>query len=285
MAKLSPVNRWNRRNLERIKALRLSGDVIRIRRKGLASLGRTRMYSFQEWWDDFHNRATSQKYLEWYRKKCSPVADRFGLSPWVVANMCLLKGYQPENDIGLIVVEADWPRVRLVTNSTDEAFLKKLSYEAKEFGIYIIQDGRAVQNPELNPDALHNGDLRKVSRERPRNRDAFFLRVETPIEYPPEAAAELHRASSQTAKEIARRMGYPVPKRLRNSKLVPLSEGLMMVKRRLPRGGSYDVADRIYGDSDLQEDQRKRKSVSSRRYKLRQRLTMPYETREHRQGN
>ena len=59
----------------------------------------------------------------------------------------------------------------------------------------------------------------------------------------------------------------------------------MMVKRRLPRGGSYDVVDRIYGDSDLQEDQRKRKSVSSRRYKLRQRLTMPYETREHRQGS
>jgi hypothetical protein len=66
MTKLSPADHWKRHILEQIKALRFSGELRRLRPKGLASLGRKKMYTFQEWWDDFGRRATSPTYLKWY---------------------------------------------------------------------------------------------------------------------------------------------------------------------------------------------------------------------------
>ncbi len=71
-------------------------------------------------------------------------------------------------------------------------------------------------------------------------------------------------------------MGYNIPKRLRTSKLVSMVEDLKMKKKRLPRGGAYDIIDRSYSN-DLAEDQKRRKLISSRRHKLRRRLVKPYE--------
>jgi hypothetical protein len=272
MAKLSPEDRWRRHTLEQIKALRCSGELKGLRPKGLASLGRKKMYNFLEWWSDFGKRSTSPTYLKWYQE-CSILAERFGLAPWVVSTLCLLKGYKPENDIGLMALEANWPRVRLVTDSTNESFLRKLSYEAQKLGICVIQRCGSIENPVLNLDPAENGDSSKALCRRLGIGDKFFLRVETPVGYPPEAAAQLHREASQLAKEIARQMGYHIPKRLRSSRLVSMTEDLKIRKRRLPRGGSYDIIDTVYHDGDLQEDQKKRKLVSSRRYKLRKRLT------------
>lgn len=276
MAKLSPVDRWKRHILEQIKALRLSGELKRLRPRGLSSLGRKKMYTFQEWWDDFGRRATSPTYLKWYQE-CNILAERFELAPWVVSNLRLLKGYKPENDIGLMVLEANWPRVRLVIDSTDESFLKRLSYEAQKLGIYVIQRSGSIENPLLNLEPVESDDCSNASYKRPGIGDRFFLRVETPVGYPPEAAAQLQREASQLVKELARQMGYNIPKRLRTSKLVSMTEDLKIRKRRFPRGGSYDIIDRSYPD-DLAEDPKRRKLISSRRYKLRKRLVEPYET-------
>ncbi len=262
MAKLSPAARWNRHILEQIKALRFSGELRRLRPKGLASLGRKKMYTFQEWWNDFGKRATSSIYLKWYQE-CSILAERFELAPWVVSTLCLLKGYKPENDIGLMALEANWPRVRLVTDSTNEPFLKRLSHEAQKLGIYIIQRHGSIENPLLNLDPVVSDDCLNASYKKPGIGDKFFLRVETPVGYPPEAAAQLQREASQLAKELARQIGYRIPKRLRSSRLISMAEDLKITKRRLPRGGSYDIIDTIYHDGDLQEDQKKRKLVSS----------------------
>jgi len=272
MAKLLPIDRWKRHVLEQIKALRLSGELKRLRPKGLASLGRKKMYTFQEWWDDFGRRATSPTYLKWYQE-CSTLAEIFELAPWVVSNLCLLKGYKPENDIGLMAVEADWPRVRLVTDSTDESFLKELSYKAQQLGIYVVQRRGQIENLLLNLDPVESDDCSKAPHKRPGIGSKFFLRVETPVGYPPEAAAQLQREASQLAKELLRQMGYNIPKRLRPSQLIFMMEDLRIAKRRLPRGGSYDIVDSMYRDGDLQEDGKRRKLVSSRRYKLRKRLT------------
>ena len=275
MAKLSPADRWKTHILEQIKALRLSDDLRGLRARGLTSLGRKRMYSFQEWWDDFGRRATSPTYRRWY-EECSNLAERFRLVPWVVSNLCLLKGYRPENEIGLMVMESDWPRVRFVTDSNDETFLRKLSYNAQQVGVYVIQRRESVENLFVNADQNEKGDYSNSSDNGSVTGSKFFVRVETPLEYPPEAAAQLHREASQLAKELARQMGYDIPKRLRASKLVPMAEDLRVTTKRLPRGGSYDIIDRTYAD-DLGKDQKRRKLISSRRHKLRVRLLKPYE--------
>ncbi len=195
MAKLSPADRWKRHILEQIKALRLSGELKRLRAKGLASLGRKKMYTFQEWWNDFGRRATSPTYLKWYQQ-CSILAERFELTPGVVSILCLLKGYRPENDIGLMALEANWPRVRLVTDSTNESFLKRLSYEAQQLGIYVIQRRGSIENHLLNLDPVESDHSSNASYKKPGIGDKFFLRVETPVAYPPEAAAQLHKEAS-----------------------------------------------------------------------------------------
>ena len=272
MTKLSPADRWKRHILEQIKALRFSGELRKLRHKGLVAIGRKKMYTFQEWWDDFHRRATSPTYLKWYQE-CCILAEKFELAPWVVSTLCLLKGYKPENHIGLMALEANWPRLRLVTDSANELFLRRLSYEAQKRGIYVIQRRGSIENPLLSLDPVESDDSSNASYKRPGIGDEFFLRVETPVGYPPEAAAQFQREASQIVKQLARQMGYHIPKRLRSSKLISMTEDLKIKKQRLPRGGSYDIIDTIFRDGDLQDDQKRRKLVSSRRYKVRKRLT------------
>jgi hypothetical protein len=59
------------------------------------------------------------------------------------------------------------------------------------------------------------------------------------------------------------------------------------VPKGLPFGGSYAIIDEVYGDevrvgdavykeTDLSNDQQRRKAVKSRRHKLRKRLVEPY---------
>ena len=136
MPKSVPLERWQEHILERIKALRLPGKLKSLRRRGLAILHRRKLFTNEEWWLSFSQRATSPEYLNWC-KECEAVADEFGLVVWVVTMMCLLKGYHPERDIGIMVVERDWPRIRVATNSTNPLFLKSLSREARLLGLIM----------------------------------------------------------------------------------------------------------------------------------------------------
>ena len=102
--------------------------------------------------------------------------------------------------------------------------------------------------------------------------DAFSIRVETPMGYPPEAASQLQKEANKLARQLAERMGFRLPKRLRTSKLVTMSEVLEAEKGPLPRGAIYDIIDNVYPDGDLSKDQRRRKLTASRRHRVRKRL-------------
>lgn len=268
MAKFAPRERWVQHVQESIKALKLSGKLKPLRSRGLTALHRTRLYTNEEWLQSFSQRTKSLAYVKWYGE-CEALGDEFGLAPWVVAIMCLLKGYHPEKDVGFMAMERDWPRIRVVTDSTNPLFLRSLSREAQRLGLYIVHRLHGVETTLLNlddygPDVSVPGKFSK--------RDVFKINVETPVGYPPEAASELQKEASRLARELSTRMGCFIPKRLRPSKLVTMSEVLEAKKGPLPRGKIYAIVDKMYPDGDLSKDQQRRKLTASRRHRVRKRL-------------
>jgi hypothetical protein len=246
MVKLAPKDRWSRYIIERTKALKLSGKLEPLRAKGLVVLHRKKQYSGEEWWQSFHHRAKSPDYIKWY-EECETIANEFDLAPWVVSMMCLLKEYKPEKDVGFMAMERDWPRIRMVTESTNMQYLMRLSYEAYQLGLYVVQRVHGVETTLLNLDPITAFSTpEKLNKD-----DAFKIVVETPVGYPPEAASQLQKEASRLARELARRMGHRIPKRLRTSKLVTMSEVLEVEKGPLPRGGIYNIVDNIYPDGDI----------------------------------
>ena len=273
MAKLAPKDRWLRYLKERIKALELSGKIEPLRAKGLVILHRKKPYNSEEWWQSVQQRAKSPEYLKWY-EECEAVANEFGLAPWVVTMMCLLEGYHPEKNVGFIAMERDWPRIRVVTDSTNSSFLQTLSREALQLGLYVLHRLHGMETTLLN---LDSGTAFSVPGKLSK-RDMFKIDVETPVGYPPEAASQLQKEASKLARELAIKMGFTVPKRLRPSKLVTMSEVLEVEKGPLPRGKIYDIVDKIYPDGDPSKDQQRRKLTASRRHKVRKRLVLPEKT-------
>ncbi len=273
MPKSIPLERWQEHILERITALRLSGKLKSLRRGGLAVLHRRKLFTNEEWWQSFTQRATSPEYLNWC-KECEGLADEFGLAVWVVTMMCLLKGYHPERDIGIMVIERDWPRIRVVTDSTNQMFLKSLSREARKLGLITVQKIHGIENTLVYVDVISD-DNESDSDSPPEPLspgDTFNISVQTPVGFPPEAASKLQREASKLGRELARSLGYRVPKRLRTSKLVCMSKVLEADKRRLPSGALYDIVDKVYPDGDLSKDQQRRKLIASRRHRVRKRL-------------
>ena len=270
MVKSTPRERWFQHLNERIIALKLSGKLKPLRAKGLATLHRRKLYTNEEWQQSFTQRAKSPDYLKWY-EECETIANEFDLAPWVITMMCLIKGYKPEKDVGFLAMERDWPGIRMVTESTNTQYLRRLSYEAHQLGLCVVQRVYGVETTLLNLDPITT-----FSTPGKLNKDGTFkIDVETPVGYPPEAASQLQKEASRLARELARRMGHPIPQRLRASKLVAMSEVLEAEKGPLPRGRIYDIVDKIYPDGDLSKDQRRRNLTTSRRHKVRKRLLDP----------
>lgn len=267
MKKLAPKDRWLIYLKERIKALKLSDKLEPLRAKGLSVVHRKKQYTVEEWWQSFQIRAKSPEYLKWY-EECETFANEFDLAPWVVATMCLLKGYKPEKDVRFMAMERDWPRIRMVTESTNAEYLRRLSYEAQHLGLCVVQRVHGVETTLLNIDPVTVFSTpRKLNKG-----DTFIIDIQTPVGYPPEAASQLQKEANRLARELARRIGLSMPQRLRVSKLVTISEVLEAEKGPLPRGRIYDIIDKIYPDGDLSKDQQRRKLTASRRYKVRKRL-------------
>ncbi|MBA7676599.1 hypothetical protein ES703_84843 [subsurface metagenome] len=144
-----------------------------------------------------------------------------------------------------------------------QAFDSKLSSNSADFA--------GVETTLLNLDPITTfSTLGKLNKN-----DTFKIDVEVPVGYPQEAASQLQKKASRLARELARRMGHPIPQRLRASKLVAMSEVLEVEKGPLPRGKLYDIVDKIYPDGDLSKDQQRRKLTASRRHKVRKRLLNP----------
>ncbi len=75
MGKVSPEKRWQNHMEERFTALKISPEFGKFKNRGLRILGRRRLYSPEEWWDTWADRADSNRYLAWHLE--SPDTERF----------------------------------------------------------------------------------------------------------------------------------------------------------------------------------------------------------------
>ncbi len=174
-------------------------------------------------------------------------------------------------------MEAQWPRIRVVTESTNSVFLQWLSYEARRLGLYVVQRQGSVETVALYLDFLPPTPLLAPSQKPPRD-SAFYVRLDVPPGYPPEAAIQLQREAGRLAKELLKRLGYSIPQRLRSSHLTSMANELRVADGQLPSRAIYDIIDDIYKDKDLSKDQQRRKLIISRRHQLHKRLVKPYES-------
>ncbi len=147
MVKISPEERWRRHILERLASLRQSGELNRLRKKGLAILGRKKRFTPEGWFKSCNERVSRPEYVDWH-DECETVGRRFGLAPWTVVCSCLVSKYDPRKQP--FVVEAQWPKIRVVTENTNPLFLQWLSYEAHKLGLYTVGRQGSVETTVLN---------------------------------------------------------------------------------------------------------------------------------------
>jgi hypothetical protein len=213
--------------------------------------------------------------MEWHQE-CETVAQNFGLAVWIVVSACLISGYQP--DKAGIVVESEWPKIRVITDSTDPQFLARLSYETQLRGLHVISRQGSIETTQLflNPIPIMYMEPPPEPSSMPPQANAFHMRVETPIGCPPEAARKLLKSAIQLEKDILIALGYSIPKRLRTSSLVSKADKLKIAKGPLQRRGLYEIVAETFDEGSVSEDEQRRKTVKTQRYRLRKRLVKPY---------
>lgn len=267
MAKLAPEERWRRHIYERLIAFSQSGELDRLRKKGLAILGRKNRYTRKVWAKSpMEERLSRPGYKEWHGE-CVAVANKFGLAEWTVVSSCLISRYEPMKMP--FPVERKWLRVSVVTENHDDLFLRWLSYEANRLGIHVIVRTGDIESRIVN--YFPPEELLPLSK-RPPWRTAFLLRVETPPDYPTEAARDIQKESQQRLQELLRRLGYRVPKRQRHSPLVSMAKKLRVSNKPLASGQAYEIMDDIYPGIDPNKEQNRRRLIASRRSKINKRL-------------
>ena len=73
-------------------------------------------------------------------------------------------------------------------------------------------------------------------------------------------------------RELASRLGYKVPKRMRSSPLASRASSLLLKQQRLPRRGIYDLMDKTYGELEGSQEKTVRNRIKSQRNRVRRRL-------------
>jgi hypothetical protein len=276
MGKVSPEELWRRHTLERFEAFRHSGELEKLRKEGLAACGRKKRFTSLEWAKSpMRERYSSPRYMKWHHE-CEAVAQKYGLAVGTVVSACLISGYQPDKS-GL-VVESEWPKIRVITESTDPQYLARLAYESQLRGLHVIAKQGSVEVTQLflNPVPIMYMEPPSMPSSMPPQASAFYMRVETPVGYPPEAARKLHKTASQLEKDILRALGYSIPKRLRTSSLVSKADMLKVAKNRLPKRGLYEIVADTFDEGSISEDEQRHKTVKTQRHRLRKRLIKPY---------
>lgn len=276
MAKSAPEELWQKHIVERLKAFRLSSQFRNLRKEGLAACGRTKRFTALEWaTSPMKNRYASPTYMDWY-KKCGEIGKKYGLAQWTVVCVCLISDYRPESGL---VVESRYPVIRVVTEQTEPQFVKRLTYEAQLRGIHLIVRHGQTEFTQLLLDLVPPGSFGPppLPPSMPPKTDAFYMRVETPVEYPISAAVRLQQATNKVGKDIMASLGYPISQRLRVSSLVSKADKLEINKRHLPNRGLYEIVSKTYKEGTAAEDERRRKTVKTQRHRMRKRLVEPYE--------
>lgn len=272
MKKTDPKELWRDILLERFETFRASGELERLQREGLQALNRRKRLSSLEYWN-LPLVGGPNAYQSW-EKECQRVAVRFGLAPWTVEMACLLKGYDPQET--LFPLGLHWPRIRIVTSHSDPLFLKHLFYHARQMGVpvYLRQAGQEIVplflDYEFTPSTLPDG-------HKPPFHDVFKIELELPPVFPSQAQKKIARDAFQLSRELLFRLGYQVPKRLRASSLLSNAPELRLNKSRLAPRELYEIVAETSDLGTIEEDEKRRKQVKSRRFDLRQRLIKPFE--------
>ena len=119
--------------------------------------------------------------------------------------------------------------------------------------------------------------------DRPPLATAYRIEVNYPPNYPPEACSQLANEVARFERELARRLGYKVPQRMRGSKLSGMGKTLRVYEETLNSGDIYGIMDELQGEGDLADDQRVRSRTKTQRHRARNRRSGPLEARQERQ--
>lgn len=272
MGKKTPRERWREHIRERVIAFRSSREFRRLRRRGLSIIGRTRLLDVAQYWQGWSQWLSIPEYMSW-REECRAAGNDFGLAQWTVEMMCLLRNYRPERSP--LVVEVNWPKIAVVTEVEDTLFQKWLGYHAWMLDLRVIFKSGSVETVLLWLDQTKPPTDDLLPSSLPPRDTVFWMRVETPLRFPPEAKTQLEKQATELERELLRDLGYTnIPRRLRSSPLVKKAGELKASTDRLPRRGIYQIAAENYGDgfTSAEEDKQLVKTLKTQRYRVRKRL-------------
>ena len=136
----------------------------------------------------------------------------------------------------------------------------------------VVQKNGSQTTPLLFIPVVTRPDKDLIPDRLPPRASAFLMQAEFPPNYPPDAAAELGRRAMRFERELARRLGYQVPKRMRTSPLTAKASSLGLKQQRLPRRGIYELVDKTYGELEASQEQTARNLIKSQRNRVQRRL-------------
>ena len=185
-----------------------------------------------------------------------------------------------------LYLQAIGAKIRVVTESNDEEFVHWLVFLAKFVYLsvqwstskldfpqpQVVQKNSSQLTPVLFIPFVTRPEKDLVSDRLPPRASAFRIQAEFPPNYPPDAAAELGKRTMGFERELARRLGYKVPKRMRSSSLATKTSSLRLNQQRLPRKGIYDLMDKTYGELEGSQEKTARNRIKSRRNRVRRRF-------------
>ena len=212
-----------------------------------------------------------------WNKECEKVAEHFGLAPWTVKIACLLRDYDPTRSP--FPLGANWPSIRIITKHKEPIFLKQLFYHVRELGapVYVQESGHKTApiflDYEFVPSPLPNS-------HKPSIHDVFTVELEFPPIFPPEARQQIAKDTDDIKRELLKRLGYRVPKRLRTTTLISKASSLRLNKSRLAKRELYEIVAETSRYGTEEKDEQRGKTVKSRRHFLKKRLIEPYRVEE-----
>ncbi len=254
-------------------ALKICSEFKKLQQRGLAVVRRRELLTPVEWWTVLGEVWSSPEYREW-QQECRQLGDRLGLTTWVIEMACLLKDYTPDKQPHVAAVQ--WPQIGVVTDCTDQVFLDWLRYEVEQLNpsLHVYQREGSSDHRTGHINGPRPPTPLTDSNKPPRHK-TFMMRVDIPVDFPPEEARKFQKSASDLGRELLRRLGYPVTERQRTSKLMPRAAELRAGKAQLSSGETYNIIDDIddiHGEDDPGNDQQRRKLISSQRNALRRRL-------------
>lgn len=196
---------------------------------------------------------------------------------------CLIKGYDQQRSVYPLAIGV---KIRVVTKFNDGEFVHWPVYLAK-FVYLSVQSSTSKLNFPQPQVVQKNGsqtttvlfipfatrpDKDLIPDRLPPRASAFLMQAELPPNYPPDAAAELGRRAMRFERELARRLGYQVPKRMRTSLLAAKASSFGLKQQLLPRRGIYDLMDKTHGELEASQEKTARNRIKSQRNRVQRRF-------------